>query len=144
MAALMISLAKLIIGFILVAAPLICLIVLFHARDYRMSIIEGIVGKELNSPDLRGLVAANTKYALLSKSCRVEVDMWGCSANQIWDVIDRLRINLPSSARLLVNGIPARSLKTRFSLEIKRMTQSRVRRAGPQPGSRTRLRYPHL
>jgi hypothetical protein len=129
MAALMISLAKLIMGFILVAAPLICLIILLHVRDRRKSIIEGIISKELNSPDLRGLVAANTKYALLSKSCRVEVDMWNCSSEQIWDVIDRLRINLPSNARLFVNGIPARSQKTIFSLEIKRIIQTGVRRA---------------
>jgi hypothetical protein len=84
--------------------------------------MEGIVGKEVNSPDLRGLVAVNTKCALLSKRCRVEVDMWNCSSEQIWDVIDRLRVNLPSSARLFVNGIPARSPKVVFSLEIKRVS----------------------
>jgi hypothetical protein len=84
--------------------------------------MEGIVGKELNSPDLRGLVVSYTKYALLSKSFKVEVDIWNCSSEQIWDVIDRLRTNLPSNARLVVNGIPARSLKTIFSLEIKRVS----------------------
>jgi hypothetical protein len=129
MVALTISLAKLIMGFILVAAPLICLMLLLRVRDQRKSMIEGIVGKVLNSPDLRGLVAAHTQYALLSKSCRVEVDLWNCSSEQIWDVIDRLRTNLPSNARLFVNGIPARSPKTTFSLEIKRTTQSGVQRA---------------
>jgi hypothetical protein len=129
MAALMISLAKLIMGFIFVAAPLIYLIILLHVWGHRRSIMEGIVGKELNSPDLRGLVASYTKYALLSKSCRVEVDIWNCSSEQIWDVIDRLRTNLPSNARLVVNGIPARSLKTIFSLEIKRVSIPRHNQA---------------
>ncbi len=117
MAELMISLFKLIMGFTLIAAPLICLISLLHVKDHRKSTIEGIVGKELNYPDLRGLVAVNTRYALLSK-CTVELDMRACSNEQIWDVIDRLRVKLPSTVRLVVNGIPARSPRTIFSLEI--------------------------
>ena len=129
MVQLMISLFKLVIGFTFITAPLICLIALLRAQDHRKSIIEGIVGKELNYPDLRGLVAVNTRHALLSRKCTVELDMRSCSNEQIWDVIDRLRVNLPLSVRLVVNGIPARSPRTIFSLEIKRMNQLGVRRA---------------
>jgi hypothetical protein len=124
MTELMICLARLIVGFFLVVAPLICLIALLNARDHGMSIIEGIVAKELNSRELRGLVAASIKYALLSKRCRVKVDIWNCSSDQVWDVIDRLRVNLPSNARLFVNGIPTRFPKTTFSLEIRRIVPS--------------------
>ncbi len=119
MAELVISLFKSIMGFAFIGAPVICLIALLHAQDHRKSIIEGIVGKELNYPELRGLVAVNTRYALLSKRCTAELDMPACSNEQIWDVIGRLRGNLPSSVRLVVNGVPARSPRTAFSLEIR-------------------------
>jgi hypothetical protein len=124
MTALMISLAKLIMGMIFIGGPLIFLIALLHVRDNRKSIIDGIACKGLNSPDLRGLVAANTKCALLSKRCTVEVDIWNCSNERIWDVIEGLRANLPSSGRLVVNGIAACSPKAIFLLEIRRITRS--------------------
>jgi len=123
MTALMISLAKLVTGFISIGGPLIFLIALLHVRDHRKSIIEGIACKELNSPDLRGLVAVNIRCALLSKRCTVGIDMWNCSDERIWDVIEGLRVNLPSHVRLVVNGIAARSPKAIFLLEIRRITQ---------------------
>jgi hypothetical protein len=119
MTALMISLAKLVMGLISIGGPLILLIALLHLRDHRKSKIEGIACKELHSPDLRRLVAVDTKCALLSKRCTVEVDMWNYSNERIWDVIEGLRINLPSSVRLIVNGIGARSPKI-FLLENKK------------------------
>jgi hypothetical protein len=128
MTVLMISLAKLLMGFIFIGGPLIFLMVLLGVRDHRKLIVEGMVSKELNSPDLRGLVVADTKCALLSKRCRVEVDMRDCSIEQIWDIIERLTVNLPSSVRLVVNEVPIRSPKAIFSLEIRGMTQPRARR----------------
>jgi hypothetical protein len=118
MTALMISLAKLIMGLISIGGPLIFLIALLHVRDHRKSIIDGIACKGLNSPDLRGLVAVNTKCALLSKRCTVGIDMWNCSDERIWDVdvIEGPRVNLPSHVRLVVNGIAARSPKAIFLL----------------------------
>jgi hypothetical protein len=109
MTALMISFAKLIVGLISIGGSLIFLIALLHVRDHRKSVIEGIACRELNSPDLRGLVAVNTKCALLSNRCTVEVDMWNCSNERIWDVMEGLRVNLPSSVRFVVNGIAAHS-----------------------------------
>jgi hypothetical protein len=129
MTAIMISFVKLILGFIFIGGPLIFLLVLLDVRDRRKLTVEGMVSKELNSPDLRGLVFADTKCALLSKRCRVEVDMRDCSIEQIWDVIERLTVNLPSSVRLVVNEVPVRSPKAIFSLDIKGMTQLQVRRA---------------
>ena len=52
MTALMISLAKLIMGMISIGGPLIFLIALLHVWDHRKSIIEGIACKELNSPGM--------------------------------------------------------------------------------------------
>ncbi len=109
MTALMISFAKLIVGLISIGGPLIFLIALLHVRDHRKSVIEGIACRELNSPDLRGLVAVNIKCALLSNRWTVEVDMWNCSNERIWDVMEGLRVNLPSSVRFVVNGIVAHS-----------------------------------
>jgi hypothetical protein len=107
MTALMISSSKLIVGFISIGGPLIFLIALLHLRDHRKSIIEGIACRELNSPDLRGLAAVHIKCALLSNRCTVEVDMWNCSNERIWDVMEGLRVNLPSSVRFVVNGTAA-------------------------------------
>jgi hypothetical protein len=108
---LMISLGKLTVGFVFIAAPLAFLIALLYAQDHRKRMIEGIVGKELNSPDLRGIAAANTKCALLSNSCTVEADIWDAPGEQMWNVLDRLRENLPSNVRLLVTEYRLRLAK---------------------------------
>lgn len=138
MTALMISFAKLVTGFIFIGGPLIFLMILLNVRDHQKLIIEGLVSKELNSPDLRGLVVANTKCALLSKRCRVEVDMRDCSIEQIWNAIGGLTVSLPSSVRLVVNGVQIRSPKTMFTLEIRGMTQLRIRKASVMWNKRVR------
>jgi hypothetical protein len=129
MTELMICLAKLVMGFILTAAPLMVLIVLWHSRDRRKSMIVLIVGQGLNTADLRGLVAAHIQCALLSNRCTVRIDMRDCVSDQMWRVIDRLQGSLPPNARLLVSAIPARPASALFSLEIKRIGQPRVRHA---------------
>jgi hypothetical protein len=161
MTALMISLAKLIMGLIHIGGPLIFLIALLHVRDHRKSTIEGIACKELNSPDLRWLVAVNTKCTLLSKRCTVEVDMWNCSNERIWDVIEGPRVNLPSSVRLVVkdgdgvsfltlcpmhkdlNGDDVRCLKIFKSIlsnQIKAMGHAIA--VGVEPGGMSIAHYP--
>jgi hypothetical protein len=50
----------------------------------------------------------------------VAVDLWSCSRDQLWDVLQRLSARLPSHVRVEVNGISDSRAKSTWTVTVKR------------------------
>jgi hypothetical protein len=95
---------KLILGFAGILGPVAFLLALRSAHDRRVAALSARVLQELNSPDLRGLFAAKVKSPLTGADT-VVVDLWSCSRDQVWEVMERLSAKLPAHVRVEVNGV---------------------------------------
>jgi len=104
MAELSLNLFKLAIGFLCVLAPVAVGIAVLGRRDRRQQLLSTIVLQQLNAPDLRGLFAVSVRSRLFVGDS-VSVDLWNCSRDQLWDVMERLANRLPRSVRFEVNGL---------------------------------------
>jgi len=113
---LLIRLGKLAIGSLITFGPLAVLIMLLNLRDRRESYLSFVVYKQLNSPDLRGLITFKTRCALFSRHSMVKVDMRGCSNEQIWDAIKRLSHSLPLYVRLIVHSTSEGQFESKFTI----------------------------
>lgn len=107
MSELLMTLARVALGFICLTAPVAVLLIALERRDRRTLALNTIVLQQLNAPELRGLYAATVKARPFGGG-RVSVDLWDCSRNQLWDVMDRLALVLPRSVRFEVNGLSDR------------------------------------
>ncbi len=85
------------VGISMIVSPIIVLSVLLNRRDRRESSLRRNALEQVNSRNLSGLVAIETRCALLSRRSVIRVDMWGCSETQIWEVIERLSRGLPQT-----------------------------------------------
>lgn len=114
---LLIRLGNLAIGSLITFRPVMGLIMLLNMlRDRRESYLSFVVYKQLNSPDLRGLITFKTGCALFSWHSTVKVDMRGCSNEQIWDAIKRLSHSLPLYVRLIIHSTSEGQFESTFKI----------------------------
>ncbi|MGE5255968.1 MAG: hypothetical protein ACM3KE_04815 [Hyphomicrobiales bacterium] len=116
---LLISLGKLAVGFLCIAGPVVVLLMWLRTRDRRVAMLSSAALRELNLPELRGLFAVKIKSSFFSGGL-VAVDLWNCSRDQLWDVLQRLSARLPSHVRVEVNGISDSRTKSTWTVTVKR------------------------
>ncbi len=104
-----------------IAAPLLLVILFLKYRDRREAALNTEVLRELNAPWLRGLYAVRLRGGILARQS-VIVDLWGCSREQIWEVISRLSNRLPSHVRLILNGVSDPDSRSALIFKIERRT----------------------
>ena len=110
------SIGKLAVGFLGILGPVVFLIICLHLRDQRKSMLYAIVLAELNRPHLRGLYTVRAKIRPLWADT-VVIDLWNCSPEQVWQVVERLSTKVPPRVRVEVNGIS--DCRVRFTGEKK-------------------------
>ena len=113
------SLGKLTIGFLGILGPIVLLMMFLHVRDQRESMLYAIVLVELNLPQLRGLSTVKIKSRPLWADT-VVVDLWNCSRERVWEVIETLSTKLPPRIRLEVNGITDCRVRSTWKLTVMR------------------------
>ena len=123
MVELMVSLGKLFIGFLSMLGPLALLLAIQHTRDRRAAALSTTVLRELNSPHLRGLFSVKIKTNPF-KGGVVAVDLWNCSRDQVWDILQRLSAQLASHVRVEVNGISDGRTRSPWTLTVTRKSSS--------------------
>ena len=123
MTELMASLGKLSIGFLGILGPIALLLGFLHTRDQRQSMLYTKVLVDLNLPVLRGLFAVKIKSRPFGADT-VIVDLWHCSREQVWDVIERVSTNLPAHVRFEVNGIADCRVRSTWKLTVMRSQPS--------------------
>ena len=117
------SLGKLSIGFLCILGPIALLFVFLHIRDQRESVLSTTVLRELNLPDLRGLFSVRIQSRLFGADT-VEIDLWHCSREQVWSVIEKVSTQLPEHVRLEVNGITDCRVRSTWKLKVMRTQPS--------------------
>jgi len=123
MVELMVSLGKLSIGFLCILGPVALAILFLQNREHRESELYTTVLRELNVPELRGLFTARILTRPLTADT-VVVDLWQCSREQVWGVIERLAAQLPEHVRLEVNGITDCRVRSTWKLTVMRTQPS--------------------
>ena len=113
------NLGKLAMGFLFILGPFVLLITVLRMRDRREAALSIRVLQELNSPNLRGLFSIVVKCRLIG-SDTVIVDLWGCSREQVWDLMERLSARLPAHVRVEVNGISGSRLNSEWTLTVRK------------------------
>lgn len=116
---LLISLGKLTIGFLGILGPLVLYIALHRFRDRRETTLSTKVLQGLNSPEFRGLYSMKVRSRLIGAD-KVIVDLWGCSRDQVWDLMEKLSAQLPEHMQVEVNGISSSRLNSRLTLAVKK------------------------
>jgi hypothetical protein len=123
MTELAISIGKLAIGFLCILGPFVLLVAFLRRRDMRETALSTRALQELNSPNLRGLFALKIKSNPFLGEV-VAVDLWNCSRDQIWDLMQRLSARLPSHIRVEVNGMSDYRTRSTWTLTLKRKASS--------------------
>jgi hypothetical protein len=118
MADLMVSLGKP-IGFLSLLAPFALLFLFLHVRGQLESELYTTALRELNLPELRGLFTVKIQNRLFGEDT-VVVDLWNCSREQVWGVIEKISARLPEHVRLEVNGITDCRARSTWKLTVKR------------------------
>jgi hypothetical protein len=120
---LLVSLGKLFIGFFCILGPFVFLLALLGSRDRGVAALSTTALRELNSPDLRGRFAVQIKSNPFRGGV-VAVDLWSCSRDQVWDVLQRLSTRLPAHVRVEVNGISDCRTRSTWTLTARRNRSS--------------------
>jgi len=118
MTELLTSLGKLAIGFLLILGPLILWMSFLHSRGRREAALRTKVLQELNSTEFRGLYSVQVKSHWIGAD-EVMVDVWGCSRDQVWDLMERLSAQSPARMRVEVNGARSSRLSSKLTLAVK-------------------------
>ena len=113
------SLAKLSFGFLAILGPVALVFMVLQIRDRRESILFAVVLVELNRPHLRGLFTVKVKSRPIGP-VTIVVDLWNCSREQVWNVIEKLSAKLPSRVRLEVNGMTDCRVGSTWKLTVRR------------------------
>lgn len=119
MEALLLNMAKLALGFGCMLGPIVFVMALRRVRDRREAALALTVLRELNSPDLRGLFSVNVVSRTIGTDS-VVVDLWGCSREQVWDMMEKLSAKLPPHVRVEVNGLRDGRFKSAWRLTATR------------------------
>jgi hypothetical protein len=123
MDALLLNLGKLFLGFLCILGPAALLLAFRQVRDLRESALSLPVFRVLNLPDLRGLFSVKIQRRYVGADT-VVVDLWGCSREQVWNVMETLSAKLPSHVRLEVNGLGVGRMKSAWTLTATRRFSS--------------------
>jgi hypothetical protein len=113
------SLAKLSFGFLAILGPMALVLLALQIRDQRESKLFAVVLVELNRPRLRGLFTVKVKSRPIGP-VTIVVDLWNCSRERVWEVIETLSTALPSRVRLEVNGITDCRVRSTWKLTVMR------------------------
>lgn len=113
------SLGKLAIGFLCILGPFVLPIAVLRTRDLRETALSTRVLQELNSTDFRGLFFVKVKSQLIGADT-VIVDLWSCSREQVWDLVERLSARLPARVRVEVNGISSSRVNSTWTLTVRK------------------------
>jgi hypothetical protein len=113
------SIGKLAIGFLCILGPVVLLMAFLHSREKREAEIRTRVLQELNSPELRGLFFVTVQSRLVGADT-VVVDLWGCSREQVWDLMERLSDRLGDRARVEVNGVSGSRVNSKWTLKFRK------------------------
>jgi hypothetical protein len=113
------SLWKLGMGFLCILGPVVVLLAFLRIRDLREDSLRTRVLLELNSPNLRGLYSMEVESRPFG-SDTVKVDLWNCSREQVWDLMERLSVRLPAHVRVEVNGISGSRLNSEWTLTVRK------------------------
>jgi hypothetical protein len=113
------SLGKLAIGFLCILGPFVLPIAVLRTRDLRETALSTRVLQELNSTDFRGLFFVKVKSQLIGADT-VIVDLWSCSREQVWDLVERLSARLPAHVRVEVNGISSSRVNSTWTLTVRK------------------------
>lgn len=113
------SLGKLAIGFLCILGPFVLPIAVLRTRDLRETALSTRVLQELNSTDFRGLFFVKVKSQLIGADT-VIVDLWSCSREQVWDLVERLSARLPAHVRVEVNGISGSRVNSTWTLTVRK------------------------
>jgi hypothetical protein len=113
------SLWKLGMGFLCILGPVVVLLAFLRIRDLREDSLRNRVLLELNSPNLRGLYSMEVESRPFG-SDTVKVDLWNCSREQVWDLMERLSVRLPAHVRVEVNGISGSRLNSEWTLTVRK------------------------
>jgi hypothetical protein len=123
MDALLLNMGQLLVGFLGMLGPIGFLLALRQARDQREAALSLTVLRALNSPDLRGLFSVKVESRSIGKD-KVVVDVWGCSREQLWGVMEKLPAKLPSHVQVEVNGLSDGRFKSAWTLTATRKFSS--------------------
>jgi len=115
MLSLLLAVGRLALGFAAILGPVLLVLILCNARDRRHGLLAAIVQRELNVPALRGLTTVRMQ-GLFPHTDKVSVELWQCSRDQVWDIMERLTARLPSWVQVEVNGSAGSRGPQRWSL----------------------------
>jgi hypothetical protein len=104
MDALLLNVGQLLAGFLCILGPLGFLLAHLRLRDQREATLSLAALRELNTPELRGMLAVKVESRFIGRD-KVVVDVGGCSREQLWGVMEKLTVKLPSHVRVQVNGL---------------------------------------
>jgi hypothetical protein len=117
MAELLTHLATLALGFFAMTGPVLVLMMALKARDHQQDRLYARVLSVLNEPDLRGLCTIRVACRPFGRDA-VQIDLWGCPPQRIWEVMLRVSESLPPRVKLEVAGITASRAVSSWSLTV--------------------------
>jgi hypothetical protein len=118
MTGLFVNVFELLFGLLGVVSPFILAMMALARRDRRHLSLSTTVLSLLNRPELRGLFTVTIRSSLF-RGDSVSVEIWNCSRDQLWDVMEALSERLPDSARLAVNGLSTRRAREGWRLGMR-------------------------
>ena len=92
-------------------------LVLLNRRDRRQAAMLNTVLDQVGSRDLRGRVAVQVRYGLLSHRSAVAVDVLAISRNEVWEILMRLARHVSRHVRLEVTAVAEREFLVTFTLD---------------------------
>jgi len=110
------------VGFLVVTltvgvGPVAVLIGLLNRRDRREAALFRAACAAFSAQALRSDVAVRVRCGLVARRSVVSVDLRACTPAEFWEAMTRLRQELPSSARLRLDGTMGRAFRTRLTVE---------------------------
>jgi hypothetical protein len=123
MVELIVSLGRLSIGFLCLLGPVVVLFLLLHIHEQRKTVLLTSVLRELNRPDLRGLVRVSAQSGLFGADT-VELGLRHCLRDQAWGTIEKISAQLAEHVRIEVNGIADCRARSTWELRVMRTRPS--------------------
>ena len=92
-------------------------LVLLNRRDRRQAAIRSTILDQMGSRDLRGRVAVQVCYGLLSHRSVVTVNVLATSRNEVWEILTRLARHISRHVRPEVTAVTERECLATFTLD---------------------------
>jgi hypothetical protein len=115
----LIAISQLMLALFAIGGPMAFILLMLVLRDRKAEKILTIASKALNTRELHGLYAVKIQGGILQAE-KVSVELWGCSREQMWEVISRLSAQLPRRVGLVINGISDPVTRAALKLDIQR------------------------